>query len=105
MPTTTMAPLEPTSRWTSRRKPTPAANFAGSINFVTIRPSGGTGTFDLTPTHTTVRPGASTKLALEWTVPSGGWRVLKDVELRLKDDDGRTILRIRFNEASNTFQI
>src|SRR5262249_24971779 len=46
-----------------------------------------------------------TKLALEWTVPHGGWRVLKDVELRLRDDDGRTILRIRFDEATNTFRL
>jgi hypothetical protein len=80
-------------------------NFAGSINFLAIRPSGGTGTFKLSPASASVRGGSSTKLALEWTVPQGGWRVLKDVELRLHDDNGRTILRIRFNEASNTFQL
>ena len=41
------------------------------------------------------------QLSLAWTVPSLGWRVLKDVDLRLRDETGQLIW-IRFNEAAST---
>ncbi len=78
-------------------------NFAGSFNFITVRPAS-TGTFDLTLQHTTVAAYQHVNLALAWTVPVGGWRTLKQVDLRLRDDNGRLIW-IRFDEATNTMSL
>ncbi len=77
-------------------------NFAGSFNFILVRPAS-TGTFELSPQHTVVNAGDRTKLALAWTVPVGGWRVLNQMDLRLRDDQGRMIW-FRWDEASNTIR-
>jgi hypothetical protein len=75
-------------------------DFAGSFNFIAVRPAS-TGTFELTPAASSVAAEDRMQLSLAWTVPSLGWRVLKDVDLRLRDDAGNLIW-IRFNEAANT---
>lgn len=80
-----------------------ADDFAGSFNFIRVRPST-TGTFHLTPTASTVAAGESTQLELTWTVPQGGWTVLNQVDLRLRDDQGRLIW-IRFDEATRTVSL
>jgi hypothetical protein len=82
---------------------TAADNFAGSYNFLRVRPAS-TGTFVLTPHDSTVRAGSRTQLSLEWTVPVGGWRVLREVDLRLRDDRGRQIW-LRFDEATNSVRM
>ena len=77
--------------------------FAGSFNFVTIIPST-SGTFTLKPTTTTVPPNKRTTLALAWTVPTGTWRVLKQVQLRLRDEHGTTLWLV-FDEAADTLRL
>jgi hypothetical protein len=79
-------------------------SFSGSYNFITVTPSNGVGTFSVAPQNSTVAPGHATNLAVTWTVPSGSWRQLKDIELRLRGDDGSLIL-IDWNEAANTFAL
>ena len=54
-------------------------NGAGAYNFISISPTGSPGTFKLSPASSSVKAGQSEKLALEWTVPSGGWRILYKV--------------------------
>ncbi len=78
-------------------------DFAGSFNFITARPASA-GTFDLTLQHTTVAAYQHVNLELAWTVPVGGWRTLKQVDLRLRDDNGRLIW-IRFDEATNRMSL
>ena len=78
-------------------------NFAGSFNFITIRPASA-GTFELAPANSVVSAGEHANLSLAWTVPVGGWTVLKQVDLRLRDDLGRLIW-IRFDEANRTFSL
>src|SRR5206468_282321 len=78
-------------------------NFAGSFNFIEISPSA-PGTFEFAPASSTIKAGKHTTLALTWTVPSGSWHLLEDVQLRIRDDQG-TILRIKFDEASGTFSL
>jgi hypothetical protein len=78
-------------------------NFAGSYNFITVRPAT-TGTFQLTVPNANVIAGARTQLSLSWTVPSGGWRGLEHVDLRLRNESGR-LLWIRFDEATNTMRM
>lgn len=79
--------------------------FAGSYNFIKITLAPGqTGTFALTPAHTTAAANERTNLSLEWTVPFVGWRTLKDVQLRLRDEQG-VAFWVLFNEASNTFRL
>ncbi len=75
-------------------------DFAGSFNFFTVRPAS-TGTFDLTPSDSVVRAGERTQLSLSWTVPVGGWRVLNQVDLRLRTESG-DLIWLRFDEATNT---
>lgn len=80
-----------------------ANNFAGSYNFITIRPASA-GTLALTPPHSVVTAGEHANVSLAWTVPVGGWTVLKQVDLRLRDELGRLIW-IRFDEAHRTFSL
>lgn len=63
-----------------------------------------TGTFTLTPPENEVQAGERFPLALEWTVPSGSWHLLKDVDLRLRNALG-VLGVIRFHEADNTFSL
>lgn len=82
-----------------------AANFAGSFNFMTIRPPDQTtGTFKFTSPNPYTSSGDSTLLGLEWTVPSGSWHTLDTVQLRLRDASGIGLL-IKFDEAANTFSL
>jgi hypothetical protein len=79
--------------------------FAGSFNSITVRPTpASTGTFALSPSNTTVSVGRRQSFALEWTVPLGGWRLLKDVDIRFRDRKGIAFW-LRFDEASNTFRV
>jgi hypothetical protein len=78
-------------------------NFAGAFNFIEISPSS-PGTFALAPASSIVKAGKHTTLALTWTVPSGSWHLLDDVQLRIRDDQG-TILHIKFDESSGTFSL
>ena len=80
------------------------ASFSGSYNFIAVTPSNGVGTFSVFPQQSSVAVGHTTKLAVTWKVPSGSWRQLKDIELRLRGDDGSLII-IDWNEAANTFAL
>jgi hypothetical protein len=81
-------------------------NFAGSYNFMTLTPDEAfTGVPILSPPPPTVAVGQPTQLQLSWTVPQGGWHILKDVDLYLVDDEGQTIADIRFDEASSTMAL
>jgi uncharacterized repeat protein (TIGR01451 family) len=76
-----------------------------NANLTVTATFGGTvGTFQLTPTEAVVTAPEPFILALTWTVPTGGWRTLKDLELRLRDEEER-ILWVRFEEASNTLSV
>jgi hypothetical protein len=80
--------------------------FSGTYNFIRVRPAGGqTGSFALRPAESSVIPGRTTTMSLDWTVPFGGWRVLKTVELRLRDAGSARPLWVRFNEAANTLSL
>lgn len=81
--------------------------FAGSYNFICVRPTPGqTGTFALSPQHAVVRPGTRTTLGLEWTVPAGGWRTLKTIDLKVRHPSGKQgVLWVRFDEATNTVRL
>jgi len=65
---------------------------------------GNTGTFELSPADVTVAPRERVTLALEWTVPDGGWRVLKELHLRVRDG-GRIALWVRFEEATGELSV
>ncbi|MGH7179470.1 MAG: carbohydrate-binding protein, partial [Tepidisphaeraceae bacterium] len=77
-------------------------DIAGTYNFITVRPTPLTGTFDLT--QSAIGADGHVRLGLTWTVPTGGWRVLKEVLLRLTDEAGDSLL-IKFDEAANTFSL
>ncbi len=79
------------------------SDFAGRFNFITIRPASA-GTLELTPPDSVVSAGERTQLSLAWTVPVSGWTVLKQVDLRLRDDFG-ALIWIRFDEANRTFSL
>jgi len=51
-----------------------------------------------------VSVGQTTNLAVTWTVPSGSWRQLRDIQLRLRGEDG-TLILLDWNEAANTFSL
>src|SRR5262249_4865116 len=41
-----------------------------------------------------------------WTVPSGGWRQLSSVQLRLRDlNDSDALVLLTFDEATNSFSL
>lgn len=43
---------------------------------------------------------------MTWTVPSGGWRGLSNVQLRLRDlRDGNALTLLTFDEANNSFSV
>ncbi len=61
---------------------------------------GDPGTFSLAPDDVRVAPRERLRLGLEWTVPEGGWRVLDEMQVRLRDGDD-VALWVRFDEAAN----
>jgi hypothetical protein len=81
-----------------------AADTGYSLDLRFTPAPGSTGTFALTPEHSAVAGNDHLTLALQWKVPAGGWRVLRDVELRLRDEDG-VALWVKFDEAANTFSL
>ena len=63
------------------------------------------GTFELTPSHTTIALGDEVTYVLKWTVPEfENWHDLRTVEVRFRDP-ARTVLWVRFDEDSNTFSV
>src|SRR5207244_13043807 len=62
------------------------------------------GTFKVTAQPSHVAVGQSTNVAVTWTVPSGSWHQLHDIELRLRGDDGSLAL-IDWKEANATFAL
>lgn len=82
-----------------------AGGSAGVYNFITITPAAQfTGTFSLTSPETIVAPNQHTQISLAWTVPSGSWRLLKEVDIRLRDEQG-TALWVKFNESTNSLSL
>jgi hypothetical protein len=64
------------------------------------------GTAEGIPADTTVRVGDDTVYGVEWTVPDPeNWHSLDSIDIRLIDaeDAEDEILRVRFDEATNTF--
>ena len=50
--------------------------------------------------------GQELQAAVTWTVPSGGWRQLSTIQLRLRDlHDGDALAVLTFDEASNSFSV
>lgn len=85
--------------------PTTFGGSSGVYNFINILPASQfAGTFALTPAGASVSPRKHTPLSLAWTVPSGGWRTLKDVDIRLVDDRG-IALWVKFDESANTLSL
>lgn len=62
------------------------------------------GFFGLNPRESTINTDDHIKLALDWTVPTGSWHSLQDVQLRLRDAAG-TLALINFHEADNTVSL
>jgi len=62
------------------------------------------GTFKLAPPSTKATAGESTNLAIEWNVPQGSWRQLRNIQLRLRGRHGASIL-IEWDEADNTLSL
>jgi hypothetical protein len=64
-----------------------------------------TGSFELTPNDVDVAVHEQVLYTFTWTVPEPlNWHDLKSIELRIRDDV-ETILRLKFDEASNTFRL
>jgi uncharacterized delta-60 repeat protein len=64
----------------------------------------GTTTATAPPKH--VEVGQELQSAVTWTVPSGGWRQLSSIELRLRDlDDDDALVLLTFDEATNSFAL
>jgi VCBS repeat-containing protein len=61
------------------------------------------GTAQLIPAEATVQPGERFAYSLIWSHPER-WRLLNTVDLLISDDAG-SILRVRFDEAANTFSV
>jgi Tol biopolymer transport system component len=61
------------------------------------------GTSDLSPLSATVAAGERVNYRLSWTVPSGSWRQLESIELRIGEDGA--LLWLRFDESSRTFSV
>jgi hypothetical protein len=81
-----------------------STGFAGAYNFIRFTPSASPGKFKLAPAQSTVAPGQSDKLAITWTVPSGSWHLLDDIQLRLLAADG-TRIKVKWNQAANTLSL
>jgi uncharacterized delta-60 repeat protein len=64
----------------------------------------GTTTATLPPKQVGV--GEELQAAVTWTVPSGGWRQLSTIELRLRDlKNGDALAILSFDEATNSFSV
>jgi hypothetical protein len=61
------------------------------------------GTFDVTPAQATVAVGERLPYDFSWTVPSGSWRQLDSLELRIGDNG--SLLWLRFDESTRTFSL
>jgi hypothetical protein len=50
--------------------------------------------------------GQELQTTVTWTVPSGGWRQLSTIQLRLRDlDDDDSLVLLTFDEATNSFSL
>jgi hypothetical protein len=62
------------------------------------------GTSTATTPPKQVDAGQEVRSAVTWTVPSGGWRQLSSIQLRLRDlDDDNALVLLTFDEATNSF--
>jgi Tol biopolymer transport system component len=61
------------------------------------------GTFELSPEDAVVTAGEQVTYALSWTVPSGSWRSLDSLELRI--GEGGELVWVRFDETTRTFAV
>jgi uncharacterized delta-60 repeat protein len=64
------------------------------------------GTTTATSPTKQVSAGAELQSAVTWTVPTGGWRQLSSIQLRLRDlDDPDAFVLLTFDEATNSFSL
>lgn len=78
---------------------------ASSATVTIANDDGKTGSFDLAPSDGSVALHQRLTSAFTWTVPDPeNWHDLQTLELRIRDGQS-TILRLRWNEASNTFRL
>ena len=64
------------------------------------------GTTTATAPPSQVKIGQELQSAVTWTVPTGGWRQLSSIELRLRDlDDDESLVFLTFDEATNSFSL
>jgi uncharacterized delta-60 repeat protein len=64
------------------------------------------GTSTVTPPPKHVEEEQEVQTAVTWTVPSGGWRQLSSIQLRLRDlDDDDALVLLSFDEATNSFSM
>jgi hypothetical protein len=64
------------------------------------------GTTTATTPPNNVSVGEELQAAVTWTVPSGGWRQLTSIELRLRDlDDPDAFTLLSFDEATGAFSV
>jgi hypothetical protein len=61
------------------------------------------GTFVLSPEDAVVTAGDALTYALSWTVPTGSWRNLDSLELRI--GEGGSVAWVRFDETTRTFAV
>jgi Calx-beta domain-containing protein len=86
--------------------PTPAGvTILNATGRATIRDTTLTiGDFDLSPDDAVVENGDTVAFDLVWTVPEGEtWRDLKSLDIRI--GEGKPVLWVRWDEASNTFSL
>jgi CSLREA domain-containing protein len=81
-----------------------ANNTSGFSNCKFASSSGSTGTFELTPTDTTVQANDRVLYTFRWTVPPStpSWHDLATLDLRFRGLD-ETILQLRWDALTNTF--
>jgi uncharacterized delta-60 repeat protein len=64
------------------------------------------GTSTATKPPKQVDVGEELQSVVTWTVPSGGWRQLSSIQLRLRDlDDEDALVLLTFDEATNSFSV
>jgi uncharacterized delta-60 repeat protein len=64
------------------------------------------GTTTVTKPPKKVAVGQELQAAVTWTVPSGGWRQLSTIELRLRDEkEDDALVLLSFDEATNSFSL
>ncbi|MCB8969098.1 MAG: S8 family serine peptidase [Ardenticatenaceae bacterium] len=55
--------------------------------------------------NASVQTGVQTTFAISWTHPISSWRVMENIDLRLKDENDQTAFWIRFSEGNPTSTI